>query len=108
MPINRVWHSFAREVIKVLPDKAGVYELGDAKGEVVYIGSSNTSVRGRLLKHKERTRFMHVKCFRFQRADPFFDEPRKLERKHCELFRKRHNGTLPRLQERSPSKPWTL
>jgi hypothetical protein len=95
------------EKIKAMPDKAGVYELGDVKQEVVYIGSSSSSVRDRLLSHKEKTKFMRVKYFRFERAG-YFEDPLEMEHRHCRLFKKAHKGKLPRLQERSPTKPWTL
>jgi len=103
MPIQRnKWWPFTKLSIKSAPKRAGIYELGDAKGEVVYIGSSRTSIQSRLVLHKQKSRFMHVKHFRFQKTS-WNADPVELERKFCRLYKKAHKGKLPRLQERAPT-----
>lgn len=50
MPIATRWWMFTEAVINYEHNQAGVYELGDASGNVVYIGSTNDMKR-RLLEH---------------------------------------------------------
>lgn len=105
MPIQSIWRAFRKQSLRGLPDKAGVYELGDAEKQIVYIGSSRSSIRDRLLSHKEMKRFIPARYFRFKLASAF-EDAREMEQKHCELFKKQHNGLLPRLQKSAPKKPW--
>ena len=101
MPIHRVWRPFTENIIKVVPEKPGVYEIGGAREDVVYIGGSTSSLRSRLLSHKEKRKFMRTKYFRY-RVLGWPNDPVSEENKLCELYKKMHNGKLPRLQERSP------
>jgi len=50
MPLAGQWWLFRTNVIAFEKDLPGVYELGDADGTVVYIGSSN-ELRRRLQEH---------------------------------------------------------
>ena len=50
MSINAPWWVFADAVIDSDQDLPGVYELGNAAGEVIYIGSSS-ELRRRLKEH---------------------------------------------------------
>jgi predicted GIY-YIG superfamily endonuclease len=50
MPITTQWWVFADAIIESEQDAPGVYELGNAAGEVIYIGSS-TDLRYRLKEH---------------------------------------------------------
>jgi len=65
MPIRRIWRPFTDEGIKTASRKPGVYELCDLKEEVVYIGSSDTSVRSRVFAHTRERKFVRVRYFRF-------------------------------------------
>ena len=101
MPIPKRWSPFTRSVLESVPNVAGIYELGYASGEVVYIGSgdSQQGVKGRLYFHKNH-KPPSVKYFRYLEAG-FFQSPIRMEQHHCELFKKRY-GRLPRLQYRMP------
>ncbi len=50
MPITSQWWTFTETVINLDKNQSGVYELGDASGSVVYIGSTN-GMKRRLLEH---------------------------------------------------------
>ena len=102
MPFSS-WHPFTRIEIDKAPICKGVYELSDAKGEIVYIGSSEKSIQSRLATHKTKTKFMKVKMFHFMRVgeDRLWTTAKHIERSLCAKFYKKH-GSLPRLQERAP------
>ena len=102
MPFSS-WRSFTKTEITKVPVYKGVYELCDAKGEIVYIGSSEKSIRSRLETHKSKTKFMKVKNFRFMRIgeDRLWITAKHIERNLCAKFYKVHNS-LPHLQERAP------
>jgi excinuclease UvrABC nuclease subunit len=100
MQTRRTWRPFTDSSVKSAPTQPGAYELGDAKGEVVYIGKGGGSV-SRLLKHREKKIFMHVKYFRFQKTE-VDSEAKALEYQLCTLYKKMHNGKLPRLQCAAP------
>lgn len=103
MPINQKWYSFTDEVVSLIPEKSGVYELGNAKTDVVvYIGSSESSIRSRLREHRKMKRFMKVSHFRFKRVAS--EDARNMEAKLVADFKKAHKGKLPRLQGRAPVK----
>lgn len=101
MPIRKRWSSFTLGNIQLVPQDSGVYELGDAKGEVVYIGSSGTGqyIRGRLYFHKKH-KSSSVKSFRFELAG-ILQFPKDMENHYCELFKAKY-GRLPKLQKRMP------
>ena len=83
MLINRVWRPFTKSDIKASSsEEAGVYEIGNAKGEVVYIGKSESSIKSRLLKHKEKSRFRLAKQFRFMPVK-YPNDPEEIENKLC-------------------------
>jgi hypothetical protein len=50
MPIRAQWWVFTDVIIDSEQDLPGVYELGNAAGEAIYIGSSN-EIRRRLMQH---------------------------------------------------------
>jgi len=52
MPTENRWYEFTREKIIILQDNlSGIYYIAD-KGKIpVYIGKSDTDIRGRLLVH---------------------------------------------------------
>jgi len=102
MPFG-AWHPFKKIEIKKAPACKGVYELCDAKGEIVYIGSSEHSIRSRLEIHKTKTKFMKAKNFRFMRVgdNRLWITAKHIERHLCTKFSKEY-GRLPLFQERSP------
>ena len=101
MPIPKRWSSFTLERLRLVPNEPGMYELGDTRGEVVYIGSGDSAhgVRGRLNFHKKH-KPKSVKYFRFLLAS-IWESPIDMETEHCELFFERY-GRRPRLQKRMP------
>lgn len=103
MPIQKRWSKFTKAKISSVPEEEGVYELGDAKGEVVDIGSgeSEQGIKSRL-EDKKNTRPSTVKKFRYKLTAPSQD-PKEEERKLGEAFKRKH-GKLPRLQKRLPRK----
>ena len=96
-------YQFTKVEIDNAPNCKGVYQLYDAKGEIVYIGSSEGSIRSRLKTHKGKIKFMKVKAFCWMRVrdNMFGTAARHVERSLCAKCYKQH-GRLPRLQERSP------
>ncbi len=56
MPINKPWISSQDVQPRDLPGTVGVYELGDADGQVIYIGyaggRSLTGLRGVIIAHR--------------------------------------------------------
>jgi hypothetical protein len=101
MPIRKTWSAFTWARLQSVPNIAGVYELGDAKGEVVYIGSgdSEQGVKGRLYYHKNHMP-KWVRHFRYFAAG-VSESPIMMETHHCALFVERY-GRPPRLQQRMP------
>ncbi len=101
MPIPKRWSVFTKAKLWLVPSKQGIYELGDTRKEVVYIGSSDRGedIRGRLNFHKNH-KPQSVRYFRFKLAG-IFESPIVIEQKHCEFFVAEY-GRLPRLQKRMP------
>ena len=101
MPLTRnKLHPFDDESAKKAPAEAGAYELL-YKGTVVYIGSSETSIKQRICTHRKRKTFMHVTDFRYKKTEYVY-EARDLEASLCKTFKKQNNGNRPRLQQRTP------
>ncbi len=100
MPIKAIWRPFTLETIDLAPKEAGVYELGyKSNSLVVYIGSSKTSIRSRLLWHTQRKAFDGITHFRFRKTDS--DTATKAERKLCIEYAKKH-GKKPKLNKNIP------
>lgn len=99
MPLIGKLHPFDNDTARKAPNEAGAYELLH-KGTVVYIGSSGTSIRSRILAHRKRSKFMKVTHFRCRKVY-WENDAIELEAKLCKAF-KRANGDKPRLQERTP------
>lgn len=103
MPIQKKWSKFTQDKIDSAPEKPGVYELGDAKGEVVDIGKGDSQEGIKAaLRRKKQVRPKTVKKFRFILTPPSQD-PEVLEQKHGEKFERKYKR-LPRLQKRLPRK----
>jgi len=109
MPLAKRWSPFTLVNLRLVPREAGVYELGDVKGEIVYIGSSDSgeNVRGRLAAHKRSKKAFVVKRFRYQVCGMWdWEGARSLEERHCNIFKSQHDGKLPRLQKAMPHSYW--
>ena len=100
MPIKADWVEFKIENIRTLPkDLIGVYECGCKRGnKVLYIGKG--TIRGRLLDHIEKKRFLDaVTHFRRRKTD----DPDGAEGRLMDDFRKSHNGKRPLLNIQKPT-----
>lgn len=110
MPIKAAWNEFRLENIRLLPNNlVGVYECGCKRGDkVLYIGKG--AIRGRLLDHIEKKKFLDVVThFRKRRTD----DPDGAEKRLMNAFCKAHNGNAPLLNVQCPtaknsSKPYVL
>lgn len=103
MPIQKRWSRFSWDNIEGVPDDAGVYELGNSNGEVVYVGKSE-NLRQRLIQHKNDPSKSRSKYFRYELAG-LFDSPSDMERRHGEKYQEEH-GSLPPKQKRLPRRHW--
>lgn len=103
MPIKADWIEFKLENIKTLAlNESGVYEVGKQKGNMVlYIGKSDTSIRGRLLDHKEKTKFQICTHFRIRRTAP--EDAEGAEGRLMDSFCKAHEGKRPKLNIQKPT-----
>lgn len=103
MPIKAKWVPFKKEIIEALSlTESGVYEIGKARGNVVlYIGRSDTSIRSRLLNHKEKVAFATCTHFRKRKTSP--QDAAKAEERLLSDFNKRY-GKYPELNKNKPSK----
>lgn len=101
MPIQKRWSRFTKKRLQSVSKVRGIYELGDANREVLYIGKggSESGVKSRLGIHKVQK----PKSVRLFRAKPasLFESPIQMEHEECAKFKKKH-GRLPRLQKRMP------
>lgn len=100
MPLTGKLRIFDDETAKKSPIKSGAYELL-FKDTVVYIGSSSTSIRDRIMSHRKRKDFMKVTSFRYKKVE-WGDEAEELEAKLGGSFRRKNGGKLPRLQKKIP------
>ncbi len=101
MPFSN-WHPFTKSETEKAPAYKGVYQICDANNEIVYIGSSETSIRSRLITHKAKTKFIRAKMFRYMRvSEDRWATAEHIERSLCKKFYKEY-GRLPRYQKRSP------
>ena len=104
MPIGADWIEFTLPNIKALALKeSGVYEVGKKQGNIVlYIGQSDTSIRSRLLDHKEKAKF-HQVCthFRMRRTRP--EDAENAEKRLMDAFCKVHDGKRPKLNIQKPT-----
>ena len=101
MPLKTKWTPFKMDVIRALPRyQSGVYEVGKAVGDLVlYIGRSESCIRGRLLSHKEKTKFRSCTHFRKSQTLPY--DAKYGERKLIEAYERKH-GKLPHINQNTP------
>ena len=102
MPFTK-WIPFTVSNVNKVPACRGVYRICAVKREIVYIGSSEKSIRSRLVTHKSKVQFIPAKYFQYMRVSPdrLWTTAKHVERDLCKKFYKKH-GELPRFQERSP------
>ncbi len=97
MPIPKDWSQFNQEEVDAVPKAQGVYELGDADGQIVYIGFTERAedIKDMLSCHlKENSEV--IKFFRVLPA-AFLQHPELMAQKQCEMFKAEH-GEEPKLQ----------
>jgi predicted GIY-YIG superfamily endonuclease len=87
MPIDGPWWVFSDVLIDSERDLPGVYELGNAAGEVVYIGSS-ADVRRRLQEHWDEPANSSVKRYTTQYRVDYLACERVLYERHLKTHRK--------------------
>jgi hypothetical protein len=105
MPIDKPWLPFDGLQAKSLPGSVGVYELGDARGDVIFIGyaggRSLFGIRGALLDHRSQGETNPIILARADRCR--YEVTTNYLIRHLELlsrFREDYNR-LPRANESS-------
>jgi len=96
MPIRNAWHSLNRDEVNNVPEKAGVYELGNANYSVIYIGrASGGNLRRRLGEHinDQKNACIRASARYFRYETTMADVSR--ERELIEEYRATHGGRLP-------------
>jgi len=106
MPIKAKWTPFTKLIIENLSlNESGVYEIGKQKGNIVlYIGKSDTSIRSRLLDHKEKTLFRACTHFRKRRTSP--DEATRAEGRLLKAYKTQCGKYPPLNKNKSPDDYW--
>ena len=66
MPIKKRWSKLTPDNLGNVPDKPGVYELGNKKKQIIDIGGSDDSVKSRLQGKQPPS----AKFFRYKAAKP--------------------------------------
>ena len=99
MPIANAWHSLSNEDA---PEAPGVYELGNANGTVVYIGSSG-DLRQRIKQHANADGRScigrNATRFRYERTSSYISRERELFRE----YKDSHGGNIPPCNDNDPS-----
>src|SRR6266702_8831392 len=103
MPIDAPYHRFDDATIDAeAPDAPGVYQL-EMQVEIIYYGSSTTSIRDRLRSHKsgaEGSCTQQAGWFRFEKTST----PVTRERQLLQEYERLH-GTLPKCTSQLPYSP---
>ena len=92
MPITNQWWTFSESVIQHDHDNPGVYELGDASKNVVYIGSSNEvrrRLREHLAAHAQSCIGNRTKFYRIEYTQNYVQRERELYDSHVRLHGQR-------------------
>ena len=89
MSVQGRWYEFTREKILAIPsDLMGIYAIADKNKIPVYIGKSETNIRGRLLSHLSKNKCCKIngKYFKYILTDTFEDaEQRESEAVHIHM-----------------------
>lgn len=105
MPIRNAWHRLNEpRAIRRVPEKAGVYELGNKYHTVIYIGRAGGGrLRDRIYEHVDDGANRHIRdnavYFRFTTTRAFINEEREL----FEEYKKTHQGKIPPCNTQDPS-----
>jgi len=98
MPIAKRWSKFTWDKLEDVPDVYGVYELGDAKGNIIYIGSGRLRDRLRYWKSINKVCIMQARMFRYEKI---CSERRCRQRERALLKDyKRRYGRLPKCNKK--------
>ena len=93
------WWSFTKALVGTEYDEPGVYELGDASHEVIYIGSSSV-VRTRLTEHLSGHEGSCTQSASYYRVD-YTSSYRSEERRRYDAY-VRANGRQPKCNDKRP------
>jgi len=106
VPIRNKWMPFTKLVIQDLPMReSGVYEVGKEQDDIVlYIGHSSSSMRSRLLIHKEKVDFLKCTHFRKRKTDP--NDSSKIEKQLIKQYLRQYGIKPPINKIMSPGDPW--
>ena len=100
MPITSQWWTFSDGMISSDREEAGVYELGNDSGTVVYIGSSN-ALRRRLKEHLDESGTTcikkNTKKYRLEYVSKYKERERELYDEHVRI-----NGKPPICNDMRP------
>ncbi len=96
MPIVKSWMPLSRIEVNKVPERGGVYELGDARKEVVFVGKAEAGqLRKQLASHimdrKNAVIKAKAKHFRYAASSNVGSEYNAL----LEAYKKTHGGRLP-------------
>ena len=94
------WWSFTRDLVDTEYDESGVYELGDASREVIYIGSSGV-VRTRLTEHLSGREGPCTKSATYYRVD-YTSNHRSEERRRYDEHVRSNYGFAPKCNDKRP------
>lgn len=107
MPIQKNWTPFNESFVRLAPDSAGVYEIGnrykDGVIRTIYVGSSDVSLRNRLLQHLQPSESnacikRYAQFFRFE----ITNNPKDRERILLLEFKIINGGKLPFCNQITP------
>lgn len=105
MPIKNKWHRLNDpKAVQRVPDKAGVYELGNENKTVIYIGqASGGRLRERIGDHVNESVNecikMYAVFFRYRTTRAYIEAERELFRE----YKERHSGKIPSCNTQDPS-----
>lgn len=103
MPVRNPWHQlYNPKAIWRIPRKAGVYELGNKYGTVVYIGHTS-DLQDRIDDHVDNPQNdcirKNAQFFRYEITRAHITRERTLFRQ----YKAKHGGKIPRCNTQDPS-----
>lgn len=101
MPLPVKWSKFTEKDMYRVDAVCGVYELGDADGEIIYVGHG--VLRDRLLAHLRGENPCTHKLAEHYRIQKTGSKRRAEQRERAEMnwYAKRHDGNLPLCNRRT-------
>ena len=94
MPLSVKWSAFNKNNVLAEKNSYGIYEIGDSKGKIMYIGEGR-------LKDRLNSHFVggddSIRCSAKYRKEVVGSKQRAEERERAELraYAKAHDGNLP-------------